>query len=252
MLLLGSFVLLLLAGCGLPMKLNGSVGVGAQAPTTQPALVPSPEPLHQETATAPSLPPTPIPPATATVTPVPTALPTSVPATATPSPEPPTTTPTPSDVPTIPPTSTYPPPPAAVDVPILMYHYISEIPLDADLYRRDLTVTPERFEAQLQYLKEQGYTAVRLTDIYETLLVGKPLPARPIVLTFDDGYKDAYTHVLPLLQKYGLTGEFFVLATPSHYEAPAYLTWTEMKQMSDMGMSNAGAWKGPCRSHQSA
>jgi peptidoglycan/xylan/chitin deacetylase (PgdA/CDA1 family) len=151
--------------------------------------------------------------------------------------QPPTAEPTETPSPTPLPTATYPPPPEVVNVPILMYHYISELPPDADVYRRDLTVTPERFEAQLAYLRDQGYETVTLTDIYETLTTGKPLPARPIVLTFDDGYKDAYTHALPLLQAYGFVGEFFVLATPAHYEAPAYMTWDEMQAMADAGMS---------------
>jgi peptidoglycan/xylan/chitin deacetylase (PgdA/CDA1 family) len=135
------------------------------------------------------------------------------------------------------PTATYPAPPDAVNVPILMYHYVSELPADADVYRRDLTVTPDRFEAQMRYLKEEGYTTVILSDIYEALTEGKPLPPRPIVLTFDDGYKDAYTHVLPVLQEYGFIGEFFVLATPAHYQAPHYLSWNDMKEMADAGMS---------------
>jgi peptidoglycan/xylan/chitin deacetylase (PgdA/CDA1 family) len=118
-----------------------------------------------------------------------------------------------------------------------MYHYISEVPPDADAYRRDLTVTPERFEAHLRYLQEHGYESVRLADIYETLTTGRPLPERPIVLTFDDGYKDAYTEALPLLQAYGFTGEFFVLATPAHFEAEAYMTWNDMQTMADAGMS---------------
>jgi len=118
-----------------------------------------------------------------------------------------------------------------------MYHYISEIPADADVYRRDLTVTPDKFETQLQYLQAQGYQSVSLADIYETLTSGEPLPPRPIVLTFDDGYKDALTHALPLLQTYGFTGEFFVLATPAHFEAPAYMTWDEIRVMADAGMS---------------
>ena len=122
-------------------------------------------------------------------------------------------------------------------MPILMYHYISELPPDADIYRRDLTVTPEHFEAQLGYLRDQGYQTVTLANVHATLTTGKPLPARPIVLTFDDGYKDAYTHALPLLQAYGFVGEFFVLATPAHYEAPAYMTWAEMRTMADAGMS---------------
>jgi len=122
-------------------------------------------------------------------------------------------------------------------VPILMYHYISELPADADTYRRDLTVIPARFEEQLQYLQAQGYQSVLLADIYETLTTGKPLPEKPIVLTFDDGYKDAYTGALPLLQKYGFVGEFFLLATPAHYESPQYLTWTDVRAMADAGMS---------------
>jgi len=183
-----------------------------------------------QTATA-----TPTATATATITPQPTdtAVPTHTPEpTATPTPG---SSPTPQ--PTVPPTATYPPPPESVNVPILMYHYVSELPPDADVYRRDLTVLPERFEAQLHYLFREGYQTVTLADVHARLTTGKPLPARPIVLTFDDGYKDAYTIVTPLLQQFGFVGEFFVLATPAHYEAEPYLTWNEMQEMAAAGMS---------------
>lgn len=186
-----------------------------------------------------------------TMTPTATALPTATP-TPPPSPTPlPTATPTPS--PTLPvspvstpellsplPTPTYPPPPEEVHVPILMYHYISELPADADSIRRGLTIEPAMFEAQLQYLQEHGYTTVTLADVYATLTTGKPLPEKPIVLTFDDGYLDAYTDALPLLQQYGFVGEFFVLATPAHYEAPGYMTWDEIRLLSEAGMSVQG------------
>ena len=174
---------------------------------------------------------TPAPAATFTATPTATSTPTP-----TPTPEP-TATPTATPLPTPAPTATYPPPPEEVHVPILMYHYISELPPDADRYRRDLTVAPVHFEEQLRYLQERGYQSITLTDIYEALTLGKPLPEKPIVLTFDDGYTDAYTNALPLLQQYGFVGEFFVLATPAHYEAPAYLTWNDVRAMADAGMS---------------
>ncbi len=93
------------------------------------------------------------------------------------------------------------------------------------------------FDAQLHYLKEQGYQTVTLFDIYDALTTGRPLPEKPIVLTFDDGYKDAYTHALPILQQYGYMGVFFLLATPPHYEAPDYMTWNEIKAMADAGMA---------------
>ena len=143
---------------------------------------------------------------------------------ATANPPPPTKTPTPVPL------------PGQAEVPILMYHYVSELPPGADRYRRDLTVTPERFEAQLQYLAQAGYHPISLTDLYLNLREGYPLPPKPIVLTFDDGYRDAYEVAFPLLLKYGFTGTFFVLATPAHFESPEYLTWAQMKEMSDAGM----------------
>jgi len=121
-------------------------------------------------------------------------------------------------------------------VPILMYHYVSELPPDADRYRRDLTVSPDNFRAQLQFLADAGYHTVTLTDLYLHLTQGYPLPEKPIVLTFDDGYRDAYEVVFPSLLDYGFTGTFFVLATPAHLESPNYVTWAQMKEMSHAGM----------------
>jgi len=134
------------------------------------------------------------------------------------------------------PTPTPIPLPDQTQVPILMYHYVSELPPNPDRYRRDLTVSPEDFEAQLQYLAHEGYQAITLTDLYFHLTEGYPLPERPVALTFDDGYTDAYEVVFPLLLDYGSTGTFFVLATPAHFESPGYLTWAQMKEMSDAGM----------------
>lgn len=130
--------------------------------------------------------------------------------------------------------------PDEANVPILMYHYVSELPPDADSYRRDLTVSPEKFEAQLQYLDEANYHPITLTDLYLHLTQGYPLPERSIILTFDDGYRDAYEVVFPLLLEYGFTGTFFVLATPTHFESPDYMTWGQMKEMSDAGMDIQG------------
>ena len=154
----------------------------------------------------------------------------------------PTATPSPTATPTQTPepTPTYPPPPEALHVPILMYHYVSDLPPDADSLRRGLTTEPADFEAQLQYLKAAGYETVLLKDLYDALTLGKPLPERPIVLTFDDGHKDHFTDVLPLLQKYDYVGEFFVLATPAHFEAEAYMTWAEVHALAEAGMAVQG------------
>ena len=126
--------------------------------------------------------------------------------------------------------------PDEAQVPILMYHYVSELPEDADVYRQDLTVPPDAFEAQLAYLDEAGYRPISLTDLHLHLTEGYPLPDKPVVLTFDDGYRDAYEVVFPKLLDHGFTGTFFVLATPAHYESDAYLTWSQMREMSEAGM----------------
>jgi peptidoglycan/xylan/chitin deacetylase (PgdA/CDA1 family) len=138
------------------------------------------------------------------------------------------------------PTPTTVPLPGEARVPILMYHYVSELPEDADIYRRDLTVSPEDFREQLQYLADEGYHCISLTDIHHYLTRGIPLPERPVVLSFDDGYVDAYEIVFPLLLEFGLSGTFFVLATPAHLASPHYLSWDQMKEMSDAGMDIQG------------
>ena len=79
-----------------------------------------------------------------------------------------------------------------------MYHYISVPPPDADIYRRDLSVSPANFERQLGYLIENGYTTITLRDLVYHLTVGDSLPEKPVILTFDDGYRDNFFHAYRL------------------------------------------------------
>ncbi len=121
-------------------------------------------------------------------------------------------------------------------VPVLMYHYVSDPPRGADSVRRDLSVTGPDFEVQLRYLANEGYHAVRLSDLVTYLQCGTTLPAKPIVLSFDDGYKDAYTVAFPLLKKYGFTGTFFIFSKPIDEENRDYLSWRDVELMSAAGM----------------
>ncbi len=120
-------------------------------------------------------------------------------------------------------------------VPILMYHYISAPPDPGDRLRVDLSVLPENFDAQMRWLAENNYRTITLTDLYTHLAVGAPLPENPIILTFDDGYVDHYENAFPILQKYGFTGAFFVLAGPADVASPRYLTWEMIAEMSAAG-----------------
>ncbi len=175
------------------------------SPTPTPTLTHTPSPTHTPSRTA-----------TATSTPSATPSPT---ATATPVPQP-----TPDGV-----TRT-------MHVPILVYHYVSVPPADADAYRRDLSVTPAQLEEHLQYLREAGYTGITLRELTLALQMGYPLPAKPIVLTFDDGYRDAYENAFPLLQRYGYAGTFFLITSMADVGHPAYLTWEQVSAMHAAGM----------------
>ncbi len=171
---------------------------------------------------------TPAPTETATVTATP-------PATSTP-----TATLTPTITPT--PTRTAAPVPTrdanlrSVHVPILMYHYISVPPPDADIYRLDLSVTPDNFAAQMAYLADQGYHPIRVQDLTDYLLNGTPLPPKPIVLTFDDGYADNYANAFPVLKKFKFPATFFVITQFVDDKKPGYMTWDQLEELAIEGM----------------
>ena len=188
------------------------------------------------------LPPTPTP----SITPQPTAtqLPTATPRPMTAKAEraPTVTSPLPTPAPTIivPPAPLLPPVSDGVKrtayVPILMYHYISVPPSSSDRLRVGLSVPPDLFESQMKLLIDNGFHTISLFDLYEHLAIGKPLPDKPIILTFDDGYVDNYTNAFPILKKYGMTATFFVLTGPPDAGDPGYLTWDMIKEMSDAGL----------------
>lgn len=170
--------------------------------------------------------PTPSPTLTATITLTPTSFPSATP----------TLTPTAS--PTITPTRM-----ATVRanqhlhrVPMLMYHYVSVPPPDADVFRLDLSVTPQAFEEQIAYLASNSYRTVRVADVVAHLSNDKPLPEKSIVLTFDDGYADIYESVFPILKKYQMTATFYIIAQFTEDRKAGYVTWEQLREMANAGM----------------
>jgi peptidoglycan/xylan/chitin deacetylase (PgdA/CDA1 family) len=123
-----------------------------------------------------------------------------------------------------------------VRVPILMYHYVSTPPDHQDALRVDLSVPPERFAEHLDYLRARGYTTISLNDLALALQTGHPLPRRAIILTFDDGYLDHYTHAFPILKAHGYTGTFFVVTGYIDQGRPEYLSWEQVMDMHAAGM----------------
>lgn len=134
------------------------------------------------------------------------------------------------------------PPPVAdglirqVQAPILMYHYVSVPPAGSDVYRRDLSVSPDLFRSHLQALADAGYTPISMYDLVDHLNRGAPLPEKPVILTFDDGYRDNYENAFPLLQEFGMTAMFFVVSDYMDEEIPLYMSWDMAREMKDAGM----------------
>ncbi len=124
-------------------------------------------------------------------------------------------------------------------VPILMYHHIDVNPRPTDPLWASLFVTPGQLDAQIQYLKTNGYSVVTLDDLYDAMINGKTLPKKAIVLTFDDGYRSFYDNAYQILKKYNVKATEFVITDVQ--TAPAYLTWDEIIEMDKSGLVQFGA-----------
>ena len=124
----------------------------------------------------------------------------------------------------------------AARVPILMYHYVSHPPADADKYRLDLSTRPEQLREQLTFLQNNGYTTVSLYDVALAISNQAILPPNPVVLTFDDGHLDNYWNAFPLLVEFGMTATFFVITDLPDIQHPDYMSWSMIEEMAAAGM----------------
>jgi len=122
-------------------------------------------------------------------------------------------------------------------VPILMYHYLSVPPEGADRYRLDLSVAPDLFAAHLDRIQAEGYTTISFYELVAHLTQGAPLPDKPIILTFDDGYRDNYENAFPLLVEHQMRATFFVVTDFIDEARPEYLAWDMAREMLAAGMS---------------
>jgi peptidoglycan/xylan/chitin deacetylase (PgdA/CDA1 family) len=131
--------------------------------------------------------------------------------------------------------------PAAAEgvVPILYYHRVENIPPGFEGWskaRRDQFLVddllPSALVAQLDWLKANGYTTILPRDLAAHWDSGKPLPRRPIILTFDDGFSGWRTFVLPQLQKRAMVAEFYV----SIANVGRSISWDDVKTLAKAGM----------------
>jgi peptidoglycan/xylan/chitin deacetylase (PgdA/CDA1 family) len=100
----------------------------------------------------------------------------------------------------------------SIQVPILMYHYIRINPDPRDQLGFNLSVTPQDFRQQMEWLDANGYHPIDFNDLRGYLGGRNPLPSKPVVLTFDDGYDDFYTEAYPVLRQHHFKAVTYVVS----------------------------------------
>ena len=100
----------------------------------------------------------------------------------------------------------------SVDVPILMYHHL------AAEVSGDTVVTPETFRAQMELLRAAGAQTVTLEELYRYVFYGEALPDKPVLVTFDDGYRSNYELALPILEELGMQAVTFPIGVSIGHE----------------------------------
>ena len=125
-------------------------------------------------------------------------------------------------------------------VPIITYHSIDDS-------GSVVSTSPAVFRRQMKYLSEAGYTSLQLRDMISTFKNGNQLPAKPIVLTFDDGFKNFYSHAFPVLSEFGLCATVFLVTdfcgrhndwggNPPELPRSELLSWSDIKALNDAGI----------------
>jgi peptidoglycan/xylan/chitin deacetylase (PgdA/CDA1 family) len=131
-------------------------------------------------------------------------------------------------------------------IPILMYHSISrEEERGVHPYYRVVT-TPEVFDRHMAFLADQGYQVIGL-DAAVSLLsrdIGEHqgMPDKPVVITFDDGFRNFYTTAFPILAHHGFTATMFLPTSfintdDENHKRKAFLTWSQVSELAESGIS---------------
>lgn len=130
----------------------------------------------------------------------------------------------------------------AVPLPVAMYHSVT----DQGDSPGEYVISPSMLEKDLQWLSQHGYETVVVGDLVSHVENGTPLPEKPVMLTFDDGYYNNYRNAYPLLQKYGmqavlspvgtLAEQFTETDDPEEHEVWSYCTRQELQEMAVSGV----------------
>ena len=120
-----------------------------------------------------------------------------------------------------------------VYVPTLMYHHVQDLDQARAEGSMALTVFPDIFREQMEYLRTQGYMTITMSDLISFFDQNIPLPKKSVILTFDDGYDDFASNAFPILKEYGFKATVFIVT--GLIENKGYLTWEQAQEMARDG-----------------
>ncbi len=124
-------------------------------------------------------------------------------------------------------------------IPILLYHYVEYVKDAGDTIRKSLNIIPAVFDAEVKTLKDKGYTFLTPKDLADILDDKSKLPERSVILSFDDGYRDFYTDVFPILKKYNAKAITYIV--PNFLNKPNNMDVWQLKEIVKSGLVEIGA-----------
>jgi peptidoglycan/xylan/chitin deacetylase (PgdA/CDA1 family) len=122
-------------------------------------------------------------------------------------------------------------PARTVTVPVLTYHRVHTMPA---VGQPDLIVDPANFAAELKALHDAGYHTISQAQLFRALYEGKPLPAKPVMISVDDGYVDDVRTILPDLERRHMVATFFVIT--GRMTEPGFLNASQIQELDRSGM----------------
>ena len=125
------------------------------------------------------------------------------------------------------------PEPVREPLPVLMYHHM--VPEGEDC--NAMTVTPGKFRSDLDTILAKGYTPV----LPRELAAGESLPEKPILITFDDGYRSNYDLVYPILREYGVKACISIIVLMPDLPTDNFCTWQQLREMTASGLVEIGS-----------
>ncbi len=118
-------------------------------------------------------------------------------------------------------------------IPVLCYHQIREFRESDSKTARDYIVPPEMFRQQMKLLADSGYHTILPDELYDYLAKGKTLPAKSVMLSFDDTDLEQFTVAVPEMKQHGFKGVFFIMTVS--LDRPNYMSKEQVKQLADEG-----------------